>query len=83
MKHTKRTIVLILGVLFVLLGLVGLVMPFLQGILFLIIGILLLSTYSPSLREWIQTHTRRYPKLHYWVVRAEAWIESIIGKPEL
>lgn len=82
LKQTKRAIVLIVGALFVLLGIAGLFLPFLQGILFLIIGALLLSAYSPTLREWIQIRTRRYPKVHYWVLRAEAWIERIIGKPE-
>lgn len=83
LKKTKQTLVLVLGVLFILFGLVGLVLPFLQGILFLIIGVLLLSAYSPSIREKFQSYTRRYPKLHYWVLRAEAWIERIIGTPEV
>jgi uncharacterized membrane protein YbaN (DUF454 family) len=82
LKNTKRAAVLIVGFVFVILGILGLFLPFLQGILFLVIGLLLLSAYSPSLREWMQTHTRKYPKLHYWVLRAEAWIERIIGKPE-
>ena len=82
LKHTKRALVLIVGALFVVFGIIGLFLPFLQGILFLVIGALLLSAYSPSLREWMQTHTRKYPKLHYWVLRAEAWVERIIGKPE-
>ena len=82
LRQTKRVAVLIVGVAFVLFGILGLFLPFLQGILFLIIGVLLLSAYSPALREWFQTHTRKYPKLHYWVLRAEAWIERILGKSE-
>lgn len=82
LKQTKRAAVLVVGFVFVILGILGLFLPFLQGILFLIIGLLLLSAYSPSLREWMQSHTRAYPKLHYWVLRAEAWIERVIGKPE-
>ena len=82
LKQTKRAAVLIVGFIFVLFGILGLFLPFLQGILFLVIGLLLLSAYSPKLREWMQMHTRKYPKLHYWVVRAEAWIERILGKPE-
>ncbi len=70
-----------LGVAFLLLGLAGLVLPILQGWLFLIIGLLLLSAYSPTLRAWIEKHTVKYPKVHYWVGRADNWIERIIGKP--
>jgi len=43
LKHTKRALVLIVGVFFVLFGIIGLFLPFLQGILFLVIGALLLS----------------------------------------
>ncbi len=82
LKHTKRILVLTVGVVFILFGILGLFLPFLQGILFLIIGVLLLSAYSPTLRELFQSRTRTRPKLHYWVLRAEAWIERIIGKPE-
>ncbi len=82
LKQTKRAIVLILGVAFVLFGIIGLFLPFLQGVLFLIIGALLLSAYSPTLREALQAQTRKYPKLHYWVLRAESWVERVIGRPE-
>lgn len=82
LKHTKRALVLFLGILFVLFGILGLFLPFLQGILFLVVGLLLLSAYSPTLRERLQVQTRKYPKLHYWVLRAESWIERVIGKPE-
>ena len=43
-KHAKRILVLTVGIIFILLGLVGLALPFLQGILFLIIGFLLSLT---------------------------------------
>ena len=80
-KNIKRIAVVTLGVTFLLLGLVGLVLPVFQGLLFLVIGLLLLSAYSPSLRQWIQDHTVKYPKLHAWAGKAEGWIERIIGKP--
>lgn len=80
-KHTKRVLVLSLGVAFVVLGLVGLVLPFLQGFLFLAIGLLLLSLYSPTIRAWMDKHTVKYPKLHTMVAKAEEWIVKVIGRP--
>ncbi len=80
-RHFKRIAILTLGVLFVLLGIIGLVLPFLQGFLFLFIGILLLSLYMPSLREWIERRTKPYPKVYAFVVKADQWIEKIIGRP--
>ncbi len=80
-KHLKRIGVLTLGVLFIILGIIGLVLPFLQGFLFLAIGIILLSLYSPSLREWVDRRTKPYPKLHAMVLKAEDWVVSVIGHP--
>mgnify|MGYP001584503598 FL=1 len=70
------------GGVFVLLGLLGFFLPFLQGFLFLAIGIVLLSISSAGFRAWVETHTRRYPKFHAFVKRAESWVENIIGPVE-
>lgn len=80
-KHLKRVLVLSAGIFCILLGLVGLVLPFVQGLLFLAIGILLLSLYSPSMREWMYTHTKRFPKFHAVVEKVEDWVVRIIGRP--
>ena len=44
---------LTLGVLLLVLGVVGLFLPFLQGILFLIMGLSLLSTESQRAKAWL------------------------------
>jgi len=41
---TKRILVLFAGWSFVLLGIVGLFLPFLQGVLFLLVGLIILSS---------------------------------------
>ena len=43
-----------LGVLLLVLGVVGLFLPFLQGILFLVMGLSLLSTESPRAKAWLR-----------------------------
>jgi len=40
---SKRIVVLIAGWSFILLGIVGLFLPFLQGVLFILVGIIILS----------------------------------------
>ena len=42
----RRIAILILGWIFILLGIVGLFLPFLQGFLFLFIGVLLFAYYG-------------------------------------
>lgn len=78
-KKVKRLLVLLAGLAFVALGLVGLALPFLQGLLFLLIGVILLSLSSSYVRSWVEVHTRRYPKLHRLIVRTEEWILKWIG----
>ncbi|MEK7081119.1 MAG: hypothetical protein AAB902_01915 [Patescibacteria group bacterium] len=79
MKKVKRATVLIIGVIFIILGLFGLVLPFLQGILFLAIGFFLLSFYFPKIRLWTNKHTEKYPYLSQKIKRVEAWMTKIIG----
>lgn len=81
-RHAKRVLVLTLATLFLLLGLAGLVLPILQGWLFLAISLLLFSMYSPRLRAWMDRHTARYPKLHQFIERANARIVRVFGAPE-
>lgn len=81
-KEIKRILVLTAGVIFLILGVLGLALPFLQGILFLVIGLILLSLASSKARKWIESHTIRYPKIHALVERMEKWITSIIGEVE-
>ena len=79
-KKIKRGVVFTLGVVFIILGLLGLVLPFLQGILFLAIGLLLFSFYSPKVRLWIERHTKKYPRLFLVTKKIEGWLTKIIGE---
>ncbi len=77
--HFKKAIVTLVAVVFIILGIAGLALPFLQGFLFLAIGIVLLSLVSQRVRVWTEVHTRRFQPLHKLVERMEAWVSRIIG----
>ena len=79
-KNLKRTLLLILGVLCLVLAVVGAALPFLQGWFFLILGILLISICVPQVRTYMERHTRKYPKLHEMVERIDRWLRSTIGE---
>jgi uncharacterized membrane protein YbaN (DUF454 family) len=68
---------LLLGGGFVVLGIIGLFLPFLQGILFIVIGILCLSKGSALVRSQKIGFKRRFPKLGskltYLEDKARAW----------
>ncbi|HEY4516922.1 MAG TPA: hypothetical protein VJG64_03155 [Candidatus Paceibacterota bacterium] len=77
----KRALIWVAAIIFIILGLVGFALPFLQGFLFLAIGLILLSIASPRARTWIEHHTRKYPKVHAFVAKVEKRITDIIGMP--
>lgn len=79
-KKVKKIVVLIIGIIFILLGLLGLVLPFLQGIIFLIIGFLILSLYFPKVREYIQKRAQKSPHLFRIINKIEKWLVNFIGE---
>jgi|APTNR8051073442_1049403.scaffolds.fasta_scaffold01710_10 uncharacterized membrane protein YbaN (DUF454 family) len=60
--NLKHVLMLSLGWFFVLLGIAGLVLPFLQGILFLAIGFGILARHSEWARRLLERLRRRYPQ---------------------
>ncbi|MFC7442242.1 PGPGW domain-containing protein [Laceyella putida] len=79
MNSAKTTLLYtILGWTFLILGVLGLFLPFLQGILFLLIGLYLLSKSSPWAKRLLERMKMRYPKLSSkledWIHRVEHWV---------
>lgn len=79
-KQAKKILVLVVGIIFIILGLFGLVLPFLQGILFLAIGLLLVSFCSPKMRFHIKKHSERHERLFLLINKVETWLTKFIGE---
>ena len=79
-----RFCILASGWFFIVLGILGLFLPVLQGILILAIGAYLLSLESPWARRVIEKARRRYPRLGRTFdaaqVRAANLVRRIGGK---
>jgi uncharacterized membrane protein YbaN (DUF454 family) len=60
--HIKRALVLSVGWGFILLGIVGLFLPVLQGVLFLFIGLAILSSEYAWAHHLITRLRQRFPK---------------------
>jgi uncharacterized protein len=64
---------------FVALGVAGLFLPFLQGVLFLLVGVTILSTEYAWARKLLQKLQERFPALAARLdtarLRAEAWLK--------
>ena len=71
-RIVKHYVLLGLGWIFILLGIAGLFLPVLQGVLFLCIGLILLSRRSKRVRWLIMRAGRRWPKFRQVLTVARA-----------
>ncbi len=83
----KRLAIQIAGWAFILLGIVGLFLPILQGILFLLVGLFLLSTEYVWAHRLLEELRTRFPKLNLQFEKASAranlWMQRFKrGGPE-
>lgn len=76
----KRVVKLTLGWVFIVLGVAGLFLPFLQGILFLAIGATLLAQESPWAHDKLQRVRRRYPRASATLDRAQKRAEAVMAR---
>lgn len=83
----KRAGILVLGWACILLGIAGLFLPVLQGVLFLLIGLFILSTEYVWAHKLLHRLRQRFPAVAAQFdkakVRAEAWMSRMWnrGKP--
>jgi uncharacterized membrane protein YbaN (DUF454 family) len=77
--HHKVTMVLRLstGWFFIVLGIVGLFLPILQGLLFIAVGIALLADHIPMFARIRDAGYRRFPKLQRLVRRVRARLRLV------
>lgn len=76
----KRILVLGVGWGFILLGIVGLFLPILQGVLFLLVGLAILSTESRFARGALVKLRRRFPNLSRKLDRAEKRARALFAR---
>jgi uncharacterized membrane protein YbaN (DUF454 family) len=72
----KRKLLVAGGWVFLILGVFGLFLPFLQGILFLLIGLILLAKTQPRFRLLRMRLKKRYPKYAATFEAAEARVQA-------
>ena len=79
MNEFKRIGILIIGWTFIGLGIVGLFLPILQGILFIMIGLAILSSRSNLVKRFVKFIEERYPHQHerllHWKEKIRSWFK--------
>ena len=83
-SYTKRILVLIAGWAFILLGILGLFLPILQGVLFLLVGLIILSSEYVWAHRLLTKVRERFPKIgrtaDQATAKATAWLRRISGQ---
>lgn len=80
MDSIKKIGLLIIGWIFIVLGVVGLFLPFLQGILFILVGLAILSSRSESIKRLLKHLEERYPHHHQRIENFREKIRSWFKK---
>ncbi len=75
MGRLKEGGILVAGWVFVFLGILGLFLPVLQGILFILIGLAILSSRSPTVQRLLKRLEEHYPHHHDRIV---AWRDRVM-----
>jgi uncharacterized membrane protein YbaN (DUF454 family) len=80
MNQFKKIGILIIGWIFIGLGILGLFLPILQGILFIMIGLAILSSRSKMIRRFLEYLEKRYPHHYHRIVALRLKLRSWFKK---
>ncbi len=69
MRRLSDILVMTAGILMVVLGVIGLFLPVLQGILFIVIGLSLMSTRGERVRRFLHRLRARIPTLDQALIK--------------
>jgi len=76
----KTALILIIGWSFIILGVIGLFLPVLQGILFLLLGLYILAKRSRLARQLVKSLSRRFPGIALQLKEAQHKGEAFLEK---
>jgi uncharacterized membrane protein YbaN (DUF454 family) len=80
-SHFKKILLQIVGWTFILVGIVGLFLPFLQGILFILVGLVILSSQYAWARLLLTKVRKRFPKVgrlaDQAAAKAATWLKRL------
>jgi uncharacterized protein len=77
----KRVGLIVTGWLFIILGVVGLFLPIMQGLLFICIGLLILSSEYVWAHKLLQKLRARFPRISRMLDSAERKVRGWLGYP--
>ena len=80
-QRIKRALIDFLGGVFIVTGAVGLFLPLLQGILFIIIGVYFLSLHSEWFHRKLQRLKIRFPRIGGFIDGVDVGVRRFLNIP--
>lgn len=80
MYRLKKIFHLLLAAVLILVGITGLVLPVLNGLIFLLLGFILLSFESPYVEAHLSKLAHRNTVLGGWYEKLNTWMRKIFGE---
>jgi uncharacterized membrane protein YbaN (DUF454 family) len=85
-RAVKKALALVIGWVFIVLGVIGLFLPFMQGVLFLMIGLTILSTEYVWAHHLLTKVRTRFPRIAIFSDRAQkkatGWMHKVYQPEE-
>jgi uncharacterized membrane protein YbaN (DUF454 family) len=76
-SRLKRIAIYVVGWGFIVLGILGIVLPVLQGVIFLLVGLYILSTISPWAARMLERLRKRFPRISDQFDRAKPKAKAV------
>jgi uncharacterized protein len=85
-RAVKKALALVAGWVFIILGVIGLFLPFMQGVLFIIIGLTILSSEYVWAHHLLTKVRTRFPRIALFSDRAQktatGWVRRVYQPEE-
>lgn len=79
-SRLKRIAIYVVGWAFIILGILGIVLPVLQGVIFLLIGLYILSSVSPRAARMLIRLRKRFPRVNDQFERARPRAKAVLAR---
>lgn len=80
MKHIKKTFHIFIGLFLLLVGIAGLVLPILNGVVFLLLGLIILSFESPYLEKHLEAYSKKNKHIHHWYEKLNQLMKKLFRR---
>ncbi len=79
MKITKRILKIFVALVLISIGIVGVFMPILNGIIFLLLGLILLSFENKFIHHHLEKNAAKNEHINKWYKKLDLWMRKLFN----